>query len=54
MDSLETVEVAEVLEAIPEDMANKHNSDKSNIIEVSTTEIEEVSEDRASENEPNK
>ena len=41
-DSLETVEVAEVLEALPEDSSQKRNSDRSNIIEVTTTDIEEV------------
>ncbi len=39
LDSLETVEVAEVLEAIPEDALSNRESDQSNIIEVTTTEI---------------
>lgn len=39
LDSLETVEVAEVLEAAPEDMSSDRESDRSNIIEVTTTEI---------------
>ena len=39
LDSLETVEVAEVLEAIPEDQGSNRDSDPSNIIEVTTTEI---------------
>ena len=39
LDSLETVEVAEVLEAIPEDVSSSRQSDRSNIIEVTTTEI---------------
>ncbi len=39
LDSLETVEVAEVLEAIPEDASISRESDQSNIIEVTTTEI---------------
>ena len=43
LDSLETVEVAEVLEAIPEDTSNRE-SDRSNIIEVTTTEINITSE----------
>ncbi len=43
IDSLETVEVAEVLEAIPEDgMANRDSPD--NIIEVTTTEIKVTKE----------
>ena len=42
LDSLETVEVAEVLEALPENSSQKRNSDGSNIIEVTTTDIEEV------------
>ena len=41
-DSLETVEVAEVLEALPEDSSQPRNNDRSNIIEVTTTDIEEV------------
>ena len=39
LDSLETVEVAEVLEAVPEDISTNQNDDQSNIIEVTTTEI---------------
>ncbi|MBE9045271.1 Ycf66 family protein [Pleurocapsales cyanobacterium LEGE 10410] len=39
LDSLETVEVAEVLEAVPEDVSSDGESDDSNIIEVTTTEI---------------
>ena len=44
LDSLETVEVAEVLEALPENSSKERNSDRSNIIEVTTTDIEEVDE----------
>ena len=45
LDSLETVEVAEVLEAVPEDLfAQQEEDDRSNIIEVSTTEINIVTE----------
>ena len=44
LDSLETVEVAEVLEAIPEDEASNRDSDPSNIIEVTTTEINTTNE----------
>lgn len=46
LDNLETVEVAEVLEAMPEDRSHPRNEDNSNIIEVSTTEIEPDSEDK--------
>ena len=44
LDSLETVEVAEVLEALPENSSQERNSDRSNIIEVTTSDIEEVKE----------
>ncbi|HEY9768548.1 MAG TPA: Ycf66 family protein [Coleofasciculaceae cyanobacterium] len=44
LDSLETVEVAEVLEANPEDTSFNRESDRSNIIEVTTTEINITSE----------
>ena len=44
LDSLETVEVAEVLEAIPEDQGSSRDSDTSNIIEVTTTEINDTTE----------
>ncbi len=44
LDSLETVEVAEVLEAIPEDQGSNRDSDPSNIIEVTTTEIKTTTE----------
>ena len=40
LDSLETVEVAEVLEADPENISRETTSDRNNIIEVKTTEIE--------------
>ncbi len=40
LDSLETVEVAEVLEAIPEDQGSNPDSDPSNIIEVTTTDVQ--------------
>ena len=40
MDLLETVEVAEVLEADTSSVTNKQKYEKSNIIEVTTTEIE--------------
>ena len=40
LDSLETVEVAEVLEASPDDSYGDRNLDKSNIIEVTTTDID--------------
>ncbi|MGF1591358.1 MAG: Ycf66 family protein [Pleurocapsa sp.] len=43
-DSLEIVEVAEVLEAISEDTSVNRESDQSNIIEVTTTEISITSE----------
>ena len=46
LDSLETVEVAEVLEAIPEDISNERNSDRSNIIEVNTTEIDDEEQNK--------
>ncbi|MGB5632256.1 MAG: Ycf66 family protein [Waterburya sp.] len=39
LDSLETVEVAEVLEALPDETSVNRESDQSNIIEVTTTEI---------------
>ena len=44
LDFLETLEVAEVLEAIPEDQASNRDSDPSNIIEVTTTEINTTTE----------
>lgn len=44
LDSLETVEVAEVLEAEPENISTQRESDQSNIIEVTTTEINTDSE----------
>ena len=44
LDSLETVEVAEVLEAVPEDQGSNRDSDSSNIIEVTTTEINTTTE----------
>ena len=58
LDSLETVEVAEVLEAASEDMSS-NRSDQSNIIEVTTTEINittevqkiEQNEDKTSDSE---
>ena len=40
LDTLETVEVAEVLEALPEEADANRESDRANIIEVTTTEIE--------------
>jgi hypothetical protein len=52
LDSLETVEVAEVLEALPENVSNERNSDQSNIIEVTTTEINKVTESQQSEKNP--
>ncbi len=39
LDSLETVEVAEVLEAEPDNSSNIRESDRANIIEVTTTDI---------------
>ncbi len=59
LDSLETVEVAEVLEAMSEDMSSNRESDQSNIIEVTTTEINittevqkiEQNEDKTSDSE---
>jgi len=42
LDSLETIEVAEVLEALPEDGANNRDQEQENIIEVTTTEIKEI------------
>ncbi|MEL6500753.1 MAG: Ycf66 family protein, partial [Cyanobacteria bacterium J06623_1] len=39
LDSLETVEVAEVLEAEPDNGSNLRKSDRANIIEVTTTDI---------------
>ena len=44
MDTLETVEVAEVLEAIPEDETTNRDSDPDNVIEVTTTEIKVTKE----------
>ena len=44
LDNLETVEVAEVLEAIPEDEGDRDNDDLANIIEVTTTEIKVTTE----------
>ena len=44
LDSLEMVEVAEVLEAVPEDVSGDRDLDRSNIIEVTTTEINVTSE----------
>jgi len=49
LDSLETVEVAEVLEAMPEDISNRKNQDRSNIIEVKTTEIDSISPEKKTE-----
>lgn len=40
LDSLETVEVAEVLEADPEDSGSNRDHDRSNIIDVTTTEVD--------------
>ncbi len=42
LDSLETVEIAEVLEALPENLYGDKNRQEDNIIEVTTTEIDEV------------
>lgn len=42
LDSLETVEVAEVLEALPEDLGSNRGQAEENIIEVTTAEIEEI------------
>lgn len=47
LESLETVEVAEVLEAIPENEASDRDSDPTNIIEVTTTEINQNQEDKS-------
>ena len=44
MDTLETVEVAEVLEAIPDDGTTNRDSNPDNIIEVTTTEIKVTKE----------
>ena len=49
LDSLETVEVAEILEAIPEDISSRKDRDKTNIIEVKTTEINIISQEKKSE-----
>lgn len=46
LDSLETVEVAEVLEALPENSSGERDNNQSNIIEVNTTDIEEVIESK--------
>ena len=48
IDSLETVEVAEVLEALPENTLEKQNSDRSDIIEVTATDIEDEKESQQS------
>ena len=53
LDSLETVEVAEVLEARPEDMPNDRDSDRSDIIEVTTTEINQELESKQSDQDLN-
>ncbi len=53
LDSLEIVEVAEVLEAISEDTSINRESDQSNIIEVTTTEISITSEVRQIERNKN-
>ncbi|NJK58165.1 MAG: hypothetical protein HC939_20370 [Pleurocapsa sp. SU_5_0] len=44
LDSLETVEVAEVLEAESERQSNNRDTDRFNIIEVTTTEINVTTE----------
>ena len=44
LDSLETVEVAEVLEASPDDISRDRDSDRANVIEVTTTEIKIATE----------
>ncbi len=49
LDSLETVEVAEVLEATPEDISNIKDRDRTNIIEVQTTEIDRISPEKKTE-----
>ncbi|MEM7591508.1 MAG: Ycf66 family protein [Cyanobacteria bacterium P01_A01_bin.83] len=49
LDTLETVEVAEVLEALPEDQVGNRDSDQSNIIEVTTTEIDSTNQVNNSE-----
>lgn len=46
LDSLETVEVAEVLEALPEEASANRESDQNNVIEVTTTEINVTTETR--------
>lgn len=46
LDDLETVEVAEILEANPEQRSYQRDQDSSNIIEVNTTEIEQTVEDK--------
>ena len=52
LDSLETVEVAEILEAIPEDRSNQDDSDRNNIIEVTTTEIDAIAPQQKPEQKP--
>lgn len=49
LDTLETVEVAEVLEALPEEQVGNRNGDQSNIIEVTTTEIDSTNQVNNSE-----
>lgn len=49
LDTLETVEVAEVLEASPEDQVGNRDTDQSNIIEVTTTEIDSTNQVNNSE-----
>ncbi|MGD1921514.1 MAG: Ycf66 family protein [Pleurocapsa sp.] len=44
LDSLETVEVAEVLDALPENPSEERDRDRSDIIEVTTTDIDQAIE----------
>lgn len=44
LDSLETVEVAEILEAVTDESTTNRDSDQSNVIEVTTTDIKTTNE----------
>ena len=53
LDSLETVEVAEVLDELPENSSEDKNGDRSNIIEVTSTDVDNpIQSDRPNKDTP--